>query len=753
MKTPSFNGRLAARHAGVILLSALFLLPCGAAILEGLPEEFEVQAIGTYNGDEPVAIQLDDAGHLTRQATVVVNRTDKPIVLVLSAYDPVVWNIGRTEGTEIAGVVVSGYHGQAAISITKATPLAISSYEMGGPFDYFSVFSDDGLLELNHRIEAELGEPITLFQNESVTSGNETYYLIGDAIDSLAEVQFSDEITLDDYRDPDRPLAGFAALQALLDDGKLRLATLHDINDWIEKASQPYLKFNPNLRVPTPGRMYLWKSRLEGELDHVDSLGLRGAVFLPQQSFTLPDGLYGANAVAFILPEGSPLPDGPRGHNAFYFDDGTEFDRRGTHGRRPPDDSALEPILGSLAEDTKILAVGTYNGIDLVPDVQLDLSGHDVKVAEVVVHEPDHPVVLVLSAYDPTVWNVGLTEGTNVTGIIVSGYHGQALTGISADIPYVISTHEVRADFDYFYAIRAEPSLLRLNERIKAVSGGKELSHMTFEPTERIFEVGQPRTGAENILYPGDLTLDQFIDPSQPLAGQRGLDALVAEGKIRLATMADIEAYIDEKSEVFQEIAPGIRATPGFHLPFTYVILDAMTFPPGLFGAHSRTFLLPRGVPEPSGDLGHSRVHRIDISVADVAPQAIAFADWMEDLEVAALQAPPDIDGDGLEDAVEFVLGSDPENSSDRGKISISIEHLNGQPYALLRLPMRKNGTGVEPVLECSSNGSEWKTVVDELEYIQRSPSTDSVDIYHFRTVDPVSSLKQPQLFRLRVGH
>lgn len=39
-----------------------------------------------------------------------------------------------------------------------------------------------------------------------------------------------------------------------------------------------------------------------------------------------------------------------------------------------------------------------------------------------------------------------------------------------------------------------------------------------------------------------------------------------------------------------------------------YVVLKEFAMPAGLYGAHSATFIVPKGVPVPTGKLGHSRV-------------------------------------------------------------------------------------------------------------------------------------------------
>jgi hypothetical protein len=36
------------------------------------------------------------------------------------------------------------------------------------------------------------------------------------------------------------------------------------------------------------------------------------------------------------------------------------------------------------------------------------------------------------------------------------------------------------------------------------------------------------------------------------------------------------------------------------------VVLKPFRLPPGLYGAHSATFFVPKGVPRPTGELGHS---------------------------------------------------------------------------------------------------------------------------------------------------
>jgi hypothetical protein len=119
-------------------------------------------------------------------------------------------------------------------------------------------------------------------------------------------------------------------------------------------------------------------------------------------------------------------------------------------------------VLGKLPDDFVVHAVGMYKGLAALKGVQLDDSGNRVAQAEVVVNVPDKPVVLVLTAYDPTVWRVGRTKDTTIAGVIVSGYHAQALIGLPKQTPHVISTHTKKGVFPYFNAYKASPELFAI---------------------------------------------------------------------------------------------------------------------------------------------------------------------------------------------------------------------------------------------------------------------------------------------------
>jgi hypothetical protein len=99
----------------------------GCALPE-LPGDFEQYLVMSYEGARELkGIQIDDSDHTVRWTDIIVDRPEKPVVLVLSAYDPVVWRVQRTKETKVAAVIVAGHHGQLVDGIPPEVPTIIST--------------------------------------------------------------------------------------------------------------------------------------------------------------------------------------------------------------------------------------------------------------------------------------------------------------------------------------------------------------------------------------------------------------------------------------------------------------------------------------------------------------------------------------------------------------------------------------------------------------------------------------------------
>ncbi len=166
---------------------------CG---LVGLPGEGEVHLVGLYKGPGRLTLQLGESGHTTTEVDVVVGRTPRPVILVLSAYDPVVWRVGYTLRSSLVGVLVSGYHTQAVIGIPRDAPHRILSYEQTRGCATFYVHNAQNAAQAEPRIMALVGRGIEKYYSSSPAWIGD---VAGDSPSQLGNVTYSSDLTVEGY--------------------------------------------------------------------------------------------------------------------------------------------------------------------------------------------------------------------------------------------------------------------------------------------------------------------------------------------------------------------------------------------------------------------------------------------------------------------------------------------------------------------------------------------------------------------------
>jgi hypothetical protein len=87
-----------------------------------LPENVEVHFVGRDRGQKELDIDLAENGPATTGIEVVVDRTEFPVVLVLTAKDPVGWTVRTSSNTQLAGVILSGHSPQALVEAPSSVP-------------------------------------------------------------------------------------------------------------------------------------------------------------------------------------------------------------------------------------------------------------------------------------------------------------------------------------------------------------------------------------------------------------------------------------------------------------------------------------------------------------------------------------------------------------------------------------------------------------------------------------------------------
>jgi hypothetical protein len=261
-----------------------------------------------------------------------------------------------------------------------------------------------------------------------------------------------------------------------------------------------------------------------------------------------------------------------------------------------------------LPENFSVFAAGEYAGKEI--DFQIDQSGNQTGQIDVAVNSPSKPVVLMLGAYDPTIWNIGWSKGTRILAVYASGYHKQVIAGLPKQTPTFISTYDNKSGCEYFY-IQSD-KINALNPRSLALFNRKV--DMVYLAKNGAVAVGLPITDRETLITSTDTPPSSYFDRTAPLAGQLGLDNAVKMGLLRKATNYDAEKWVNAQAKTlsYEDIPPvagkGLPKPNKPKLYNAYVIIKPFTFPSGLYGAHSATFFIPKGVPIPKGDLGHSTI-------------------------------------------------------------------------------------------------------------------------------------------------
>jgi hypothetical protein len=262
-----------------------------------------------------------------------------------------------------------------------------------------------------------------------------------------------------------------------------------------------------------------------------------------------------------------------------------------------------------LPEDVAVFAAGAYSGREI--SFQIDQSGHKGTQIDVVVNSPNKPVVLMLGAYEPTIWNIEWATGTRILAVLVSGYHRQVLAGLESSVPQLNSSHENRGACGYFYV--SDSTLSALNPVARRIFGRPV--EMVFPAEKGRVVVGDPLQIETRLLTSPETTPASFYGRDAPIAGLAGLEDAVRKGGLRKATMADVDAWAEAviQNSPQRDLPPvagkGIPKPPRPLLHNAYVVLKSFTYPPGLFGANSASFLIPGGVPRPEGHPGHSTVY------------------------------------------------------------------------------------------------------------------------------------------------
>lgn len=249
--------------------------------------------------------------------------------------------------------------------------------------------------------------------------------------------------------------------------------------------------------------------------------------------------------------------------------------------------------------------VGRY-GMKNELEFQIDQSGKMAKRIDVIVNQPARPVVLYLNNYDPIVWVIHRTKGTEIYAVFTEGYYDQAVAGVDHDTPVITSS---RKNPSLCRAYRMEDASGQLIPFDMEASSNNPYPFSLQTTKEDTIILGDPDFLQEDLIeYTGDLE-SRFKDPG-PLAGDAGIDEAVQKGILVKPTSAEIRDWKEKISAIDGGEFKRLARPPLVHtMHGVYLVLSEFHVPAGLTGAHLKTFIVTKGVPLPSGYLGHSTVY------------------------------------------------------------------------------------------------------------------------------------------------
>ena len=153
----------AARRAEELKEREIMNRPCTFVNVK-FPDDMLVYATGGNYGRK-LDFQIDQSGNMATQFDIVVNSPAHPVALMLDGHHPTIWNIQWTEGTKIAGVLVTGHDRQVLAGLDRAVPVLNSANDKsyGHSCGYFHAEEQQRAGTLNPMSRQLFGRPVNLF--------------------------------------------------------------------------------------------------------------------------------------------------------------------------------------------------------------------------------------------------------------------------------------------------------------------------------------------------------------------------------------------------------------------------------------------------------------------------------------------------------------------------------------------------------------------------------------------------------------
>ena len=257
-----------------------------------------------------------------------------------------------------------------------------------------------------------------------------------------------------------------------------------------------------------------------------------------------------------------------------------------------------------------IFAAGDYKGKKL--DFQIDSSGHMATTTNLYINYTNKPIILFIGNYEPTIWNIYKTPNTNIKEIVIGGYYKQILNGKFKSKIIHNNFFDDGAPYGWFYIKK---------NKFRAVN------HVSMRLYNRYIDKLFSSDNKGNIFIGNTKNIKKWITfnqkplefyKSKTLSGILALEEAVKKGYLRKANRNDAKEWAKIANEhrktkrflFFFTIKEGKKIEPPMLLNAYVILKDGFKIPPGLLGADSATFFIPKGIKNIDlTNKGHSKIY------------------------------------------------------------------------------------------------------------------------------------------------
>ena len=288
----------------------------------------KIYAVGA-SPRQKLDLQIDDTGHQAYLMRLTVNTPGESVALMLSADRPTIWDFSWTRGSKISAVIVSGGRYKQIISgLPEGVPVL---YGQGDGYDLSLCQLKFGVSYHSRQLKIVNGLARHLFKKdvaevEKLEDGLNDY-VIGQPLTEESLVESAEELDIEKFKDPNKPLAGEAGLKAALAKGLIRRAHGTDVHQYLtarNKVGGLTAKAIDELRLrdeaAASGKYGCSRKFSRGSGPITDTRGIdHDAYVVLSPDFVIPAGLSFPN---FYVPRGLPNPQGSPGcWEIFSYDD------------------------------------------------------------------------------------------------------------------------------------------------------------------------------------------------------------------------------------------------------------------------------------------------------------------------------------------------------------------------------------------------------------------------------------------------